>query len=189
MDRARRCGLEAEYLRVNGNPPVCLQTSETGSEGSLCERTRPIHELSDRAKEPSSMGGTKRALSFVSTIQPRGGYNTLLKFLVVAELRKSAENSLAYSLALSLPLHHDAMATSALYGYFVAVFKTKSTSLSQTSAARKRTGTQRGGNLHLGFQCREKFFVVRGKVFRKVPKRFLVPPCRLFYLFSIIIAI
>ena len=75
MDRARRCGLEAEYLRVNGNPPVCLQTSETGSEGSLCERTRPIHGLSDRAKEPSSMGGTKRALSFVSTIQPRGGYN------------------------------------------------------------------------------------------------------------------
>ncbi|KYN04585.1 hypothetical protein ALC62_04576, partial [Cyphomyrmex costatus] len=60
MDRARRCGLEAEYLRVNGNPPVCLQTSETGSKGSLCERTRPIHGLSDRAKEPSSMGGTKR---------------------------------------------------------------------------------------------------------------------------------
>ncbi|KYQ52627.1 hypothetical protein ALC60_08235, partial [Trachymyrmex zeteki] len=56
-----RCGLEAEYLRVNGNPPVCLQTSETGFEGSLCERTRPIHGLSDRAKEPSSMGRTKRA--------------------------------------------------------------------------------------------------------------------------------
>ncbi|KYN31335.1 hypothetical protein ALC56_14216 [Trachymyrmex septentrionalis] len=129
MDRARRCGLEAEYLRVNGNPPVCLQTSETGSEGSLCERTRPIHGLSDRAKEPSSMGGTKRALSFVSTIQPRGGYNASV-FLVVAELRKSTENSLA----LSLPLHHDAMATSA-------------------------------------------------------PKRFLVPPCRLFDLFSIIIAV
>lgn len=60
---------------MNGNPPVCLQTSETGFEGSLCERTRPIHGLSDRAKEPSSMGRTKRALSFVSTVQSRGGYN------------------------------------------------------------------------------------------------------------------
>lgn len=87
---------------------------------------------------------------------------------------------------LSLLLHHDAMATSAPHGYFVAVFKTKSTSLSQTSAARKRARTQRGGNLHLGFQCREKFFVARRKAFRKVQN---VSWCRLFYLFSIIIAI
>lgn len=46
---------------MNGNPPVCLQTSETGSEGSAYASGHALsYGLSDRAKEPPSMGGTKR---------------------------------------------------------------------------------------------------------------------------------
>jgi len=50
--------LEVEFLRVNGNLSVCLQTSETGSEGSGHALLR-LERASERAKEPS-MGGTKQ---------------------------------------------------------------------------------------------------------------------------------
>lgn len=49
-ERERESSWLGEFLRVNGNPPACLQTSETGSEGTLlCECG---HALAERAKEP-----------------------------------------------------------------------------------------------------------------------------------------
>jgi len=57
--------LEVEFLRVNGNLSVCLQTSETGSEGSGHALS---YELSERACERASVDGRNKApLSFVST--------------------------------------------------------------------------------------------------------------------------
>lgn len=38
---------DTEFLGMNGNSPVCLQTSETGSLGSLWEWTRPTGILQD----------------------------------------------------------------------------------------------------------------------------------------------
>lgn len=71
-------GLEAEFLRVNGNPPVCLQTSETGSEGSAYAESGHALSYGLSATVRKSLrvdGRNKAALSFVSTIQPRGDYN------------------------------------------------------------------------------------------------------------------
>jgi len=59
--------LEVEFLRVNGNLSVCLQTSETGSEGSGHALS---YELSERACERASVDGRNKApLSFVSTVR------------------------------------------------------------------------------------------------------------------------
>jgi len=66
-----RDGLEAEFLRVNGNPPVCLQTSETGSEGSAYANEHALsYGLCDRAKGPPSMGGTKRRYPLFQPFSP-----------------------------------------------------------------------------------------------------------------------
>lgn len=78
MDRrCREGGLEAEFLRVNGNPSVCLQTSETGSEGSAYASGHALsYGLSATVRKSLRVDGrNKAALSFVSTIQLEG-YNT-----------------------------------------------------------------------------------------------------------------